>query len=121
MDFIQEKYIVYVKTDSQNRIIVVNSSEFLAETKGWTKIDEGFGDKYHHAQGNYFEKPIYTLDGVARYKLVDGKPQERSSEEIEADKPKPPEPQPTVAELMEQLTQTQIALTEVYEMMLTNG
>lgn len=121
MNFIQENYIIYVKIDEQNRIIVINSNAFLNDTESWIKIDEGIGDKYHQAQGNYLDKSIYTDDGVPRYKLVDGKPVERTSEEIEADKPEPPAPQPTVQELQEQLTQTQLALTEVYEMILAGG
>lgn len=122
MDFIQENYIVYVFADDQNRIIGINSSAFIsADTAGWTKIDEGLGDKYHHAQNHYLDKSIYTADGVPRYKLADGKAVERTEEEINADKPKPPKPQPTVKELQEQLLQTQLALTEIYEMMLAGG
>ena len=49
-----EKYIVYVRADEAGRIVEINSSAFLADTAGWTAIDEGYGDKYHHAQGNYF-------------------------------------------------------------------
>ena len=47
-----EKYIVYVRADEAERIVEINSSAFLADTAGWTAIDEGYGDKYHHAQGN---------------------------------------------------------------------
>lgn len=79
---IQDNYTVYVKIDEQNCIIAINSSAFLDSTENGIKIDEGLGDKYHHAQGNYFDKPIYTNDGVPRYKLVDGNPIERTSEEI---------------------------------------
>lgn len=102
MDFMQENYKVYVTTDNQNCIIAINSSAFLDNTESWIKIDEGLGDKYHHAQGNYFDKPIYTDDGVPRYKLVDGKAVERTSEEIESDKPKLPLPQPTITDLMKE-------------------
>lgn len=102
MDFLQEKYKVFIKTDNQNRIIAINSSAFLDNTESWIKIDEGLSDKYHHAQGNYFDKPIYTDDGVPRYKLVDGKAVERTSEEIEADKPELPLPQPTITDLMKE-------------------
>ena len=79
-------YIVYVRTDEKNRIIEINSSAFLTDTTGWTQIDEGAGDKYHHAQGNYFSQPIYTADGIPRYALADGAPVLRSEEEIEADR-----------------------------------
>ena len=46
-------YKVYVKTDSTGRIVSVNSDAFLPDTAGWTQIDEGEGDKFMHAQGNY--------------------------------------------------------------------
>ena len=79
-----ETYIVYVKTNASSYIIGVNSSDFLQDTAGWLKIDSGYGDKYHHAQNNYFPKPIYTESGAYRYKLVDGKPVECTPEEIAA-------------------------------------
>ena len=77
-------YIVYIKTGDANRITTVNSSAFLTDTTGWVEIDRGYGDKYHHAQGNYFPLPIITLGGAYRYKLVDGKPLECTAEEIAA-------------------------------------
>lgn len=79
-------YIVYVRTDERDRIIEVDSDAFLNDTAGWTAIDEGLGDKYHHAQGNYFDGGLYTDDGIPRYKLADGAPVLRSDEEIEADR-----------------------------------
>ena len=88
----QENYIVYVRTDEQGRILEANSSAFLKDTIGWTAIDEGLGDKCHHAQGNYFDS-LYTDDGIPRYKLADGAPVLRSDEEIEADR------QPNIADL----------------------
>lgn len=77
-----EPYIVYVKTDNSGYITAINSSTFLLDTTGWTEIDSGYGDKYHHAQGNFFPKPIRTMGGAYRYKLVDGKPVECTAEEI---------------------------------------
>lgn len=89
-------YKVYVRTDSAGCIISVNSDAFLQDVEGWTQIDEGEGDKYHHAQGNYFPQPVMTDDFVPRYKLVDGKAVERTAEEIQADidaiPPPPPDP-----------------------------
>ena len=90
-------YHVYVQTDEQGRIIAVNSSAFVPESWG-TEIDSGFGDKYHHAQGNYFPGGVYTDDGIPRYKLVEGKAQERTEEEIQADRDAIPAPPPTVQE-----------------------
>lgn len=78
-------YIVYVKLDDASRIMAINSSAFLPNTEGWTEIDSGFGDRYHHAQGNYFDKPICDERGVCRYKLADGQPVERSTEEMDKD------------------------------------
>lgn len=77
-----ETYLVYVKTNSSGYITAVNSSAFLPDTTGWTEIDSGCGDKYHHAQGNYFPLPITTDGDAYRYKLVDGKPVECTAEEI---------------------------------------
>ena len=95
-----EPYHVYVQTDEQGRIIAVNSSAFVPAEWG-AEIDSGFGDGFHHAQGNYFPQPIYTHDRIPRYKLVDGAAQERTEEEIEADRAAIPEPviPPTNAEL----------------------
>ena len=76
------EYIVYVKVNESGYITAVNSSEFLTDTADWVEIDSGYGDKYHHAQGNYFPESIYT-DGYAyRYKLVDRKVMECTLEEI---------------------------------------
>lgn len=75
-------YIVYVKPNSNGYITAVNSSAFLTDTADWMEIDSGYGDKYHHAQGNYFPQPIRTIGGAYRYKLVDGKVAECSVEEI---------------------------------------
>lgn len=75
-------YIVYARTDSNGYITTVNSSAFLTDTTGWVEIDRGYGDKYHHAQGNYFQQPIITMGGAYRYRVVDGKPVECTAEEI---------------------------------------
>ena len=86
-----DDYIVFVNSNASGYITEVNSSAFLPDTTGWVAIDKGFGDKYHHAQNNYFDQPIRTKSGVYRYKLVNGKPVECTGEEIaaqeEANKP----------------------------------
>lgn len=78
-------YKVYVQTDSDNRIRSINSDAFLDDISGWALIDVGYGDKYHHAQGHYLEKSLIDDRGIYRYKLVDGKVQERTQAEMDAD------------------------------------
>lgn len=78
-----ETYKVYVKTTSDGYIDDINSSCFLLDTTGWVEIDEGSGDKYHHAQGNYFDKLLRTIYGAYNYKLVNGAIEECTEDEIE--------------------------------------
>ena len=82
MEFAMNPYIVYAKTDSCGHITAVNSSAFLTDTIEWVEIDSGYGDRYHHAQGNYLPKPIITDSWAYRYKLVDGMITECSASEI---------------------------------------
>ena len=56
-----DPYIVYVRIDDMDRIISINSSAFLTDTSGWIEIDRGFGDKYHHAQGNYLSASLFLI------------------------------------------------------------
>ena len=107
-------YIVYANTNSVGYITAINSSAFLPDTTGWTKIDSGYGDKYHHAQGNYFPLPIITMGGAYRYKLVEGKPVECTAEEIaaqeEALKPVPAPSLENRVEVLESTTDDMILL-----------
>lgn len=101
------EYIVYIKANSGGYIIAINSSAFLAVTTGWVEIDSGNGDRYHHAQGNYFEKPIRTPGGAYRYKLVDGKPVECTAEEIaKQEEALKPVPTPTLESRVDALETT---------------
>lgn len=87
-------YEVYALTDKEGRIININSSAFLhewAEDVGWVKIDEGYGDKYHHAQGNYLPKAIRDERGIYQFKLVNGQVVERTQAEMDADWEEPKE------------------------------
>ncbi len=103
----EDKYTVYVRTDAADSIVEINSSTFLSDTEGWTAIDEGYGDKYHHAQGNYFALPLYGPDGCANYKLADGAPVERTETEKAAEIAARPTPEPTQLDRVE----AQIAYT----------
>lgn len=95
---VKEGYVVFVLVDDSGRIISINSDAFLADTTEWVQIDEGIGDRFHHAQNNYLPKPIYDERGIPRYKLVDGEVVERTPEEMDADYT-PPEDVKTNAEL----------------------
>ena len=59
-------YKVFIKTDSQNRVTAINSDAFLTDLTNWTQIDEGEGDAFHHAQGNYLPKSLTTEQGIYR-------------------------------------------------------
>lgn len=98
-------YKVYIRRDDAERIIDVNSDAFLTEYNGWVQIDEGTGDRYHHAQGNYFPAILYDDRGIPRYAYVpDGSPKwrERTQEEMDADYV-PPVSQPSAEELLDAL------------------
>ena len=95
---------VYVITNGYGYITAVNSSAFLEDVSGWTEVDSGAGDKYHHAQGNYFPLSIMTDGGAYRYKLVDGVPVECTPEEIQAQEAaNQPEQVPTLLDEVESL------------------
>ena len=103
MEF-ENPYIVYVKTNSNGYITAANSSAFLTDTADWVEVDQGYGDKYHHAQGNYFPESIITMGGAYRYKLVDGKPMECTAEEIvKQEEALKPVPAPTTDDVLNAL------------------
>ena len=68
---------VYIKSNENHEITEVGSSVFIEDTTGWTLIDEGSGDKYVHAQNNYFEKPLRDEEGNYNYLFINGKVYER--------------------------------------------
>ena len=76
---------VYIKTDDKNRVTAISSEIFISDTTGWTEIDRGDGDRYVHAQGNYFPKPLTTPEGYYRYKYDNGNVIERFDNEINSD------------------------------------
>lgn len=89
----RKPFAVYIKVDDRGYVTDINSSEFLRNPTGWVKIDEGYGDKYHHAQGGYLPEALYTDSNVYRYKYADGAIAECTAEELaeqEANLPAPP-------------------------------
>ena len=108
-----EKSKVYVLPDAEGRITRIDGGYTLSNIKdieNWVLIDEGYGDRYNLCQGNYFDKPLCDERGIYRYKLVDGKPVERTQEEMDADYV-PPEVKPTDAERILQLESEKKLLT----------
>lgn len=90
-------YKVLVQTDDMERVTAINSNAFVSGD-GWAQIDEGAGDRYHHAQNNYLQKPLMDERGVYRYKLVDGMVVQRTQREMDADFAARPAPPPTTEE-----------------------
>lgn len=114
-------YKVYIRRDDAERIIDVNSDAFLTEYNGWVQIDEGTGDRYHHAQGNYFPGPLYGERGIPRYAYVkDGSPKwrERTPEEMDADYV-PPEPEPPLGDRVDAVEIKTGDLEEALDMILS--
>ena len=72
-EIIEQPIKVYVKVNTNNEIVAVGSSIFIDNLTDWIYIDEGFGDKYSHAQSQYFDKPLMNEDGNYNYKLVGNK------------------------------------------------
>ena len=105
-----EPYKVYIQTDDAGRVTAIQSSAFLIDTDGWALLDSGYGDRYHHAQGNYLRGPLMDERGIWRYKLVDGQPVERTAEEMDADYSARPAPPPTTEERMNNVEQRTDAL-----------
>ena len=101
----EQPYKVLVCVDDAGRVVAINSSAFITDMSDWTEIDSGWGDKFHHAQGNYLSGPLMDERGVYRYKLVDGKPIERTAEEMDADYI-PPEQRPTTEQRVDALETT---------------
>ena len=52
-----------MKINDAGYITDVNSDIFIKEFEEWIKIDEGCGDKFAHAQSNYFKMPIVDESG----------------------------------------------------------
>lgn len=110
----EDKYIVYVRVNELGYIVEINSSAFISDTTGWIEIDSGYGDKYHHAQGNYFPQPLYGVRGCANYKLENNIPVKRSDKEKEAEIANRPAPMPSYNDRV-------AALEEAMLVMLSRG
>lgn len=70
---IEKPVKVYIKINSNNEVVEINSEIFIQDLTNWVYIDNGFGDKYAHAQSQYFDKPLMSEDGIYNYKYINGK------------------------------------------------
>lgn len=85
MNIIKSK--VYVKTDEKYNIIQCEGGYTTpSDLSGWVQIDEGIGDKFNLCQTHYFEEGLYSVDGLPKYKLVDGIPLLRTDDELNKDR-----------------------------------
>lgn len=118
MEFEMQPYKVYIKIDEQKRVIEINSDAFITLTDEWIYIDEGYGDKYHHAQGNYLPGPLCDNRGRYNFKYINNEILERSEDEKALDYSKPEIPDATntletrVASLEAQLASYEVAYME---------
>ena len=106
---------VYAKVDSNNRILAIDGGYTISNIKDfseWIFIDEGTGDRYNLCQGNYLPKPIMDERGIYRYKLLKGKPAERTQEEMDKDYNNRPLPPPTQMDIIEAQTMYTAMMTD---------
>jgi hypothetical protein len=113
-----EIYKVFVLTDEAGRIIDVSSDAFLDNPEGWAQIDEGKGDRFLHAQRNYFPLSIMDGLGVYRYKLQNGAPVKRTAEEMDGDYIAP-EPDSDLAAQVAELRESNRQLQEALDLLLS--
>ncbi len=71
-EYFNESIKVYIKVNEKNDITRIGSSIFLNDVSGWIKIDEGYGDKFAHAQSQYFDKPLQSENGKFNFKYING-------------------------------------------------
>ena len=106
-------YKVLVQVDGASRVTAINSDAFISNETGWTVVDVGTGDRYHHAQNNYLTYPLIDDRGVYRYKFVDGMVVQRTQTEMDTDYANQPDPEPSKEEKEKTLANAKIqALTD---------
>ena len=113
-----QTYKVYARVDAAGRILAIDSDAFLPDPSGWVLIDEGVGDRFHHAQGHYLGL-IMNDNGVPMFKLVDGVIMRRTAAEMEAEtmpEEETPSLEERLAELEEQNEMLMGCILEMSEM-----
>ena len=119
MEF-EMKSKVYIRNDAEGRILRCEGGYTTpSDLTGWTKIDEGTGDKYNLCQSHYCAGGLYTIDGIPSYRWDGTQAVERTEEELKADRAARPAPPPTTSErisiLEEQLVQADETAISLYE------
>ncbi len=112
---------VLVKINENAEITKITSSVFDSEDD-YIIIDSGNGDKFAHAQNQYLEKTIKDIYNRYNYQYVNNEVIEVVHGEYVAPDPEPTEVEILQAEneeLKDELTNTQLAIVEIYELMLT--
>ena len=98
---------VYMVADSMDRVIQIEgeySLSNIADLSSAILVEEGtLCDRLNHAQNSYLSKPLYTDDGILRYKWTGSEIVERTEEEMEADRAARPAPPPTTEEVLLEL------------------
>lgn len=116
-----QKSKVYVLLDEKSRVLRCEGGYTMSnidDVSQWTCIDEGTGDRYNLCQSNYFDKPLMTMNGAYRYKLVDGQVVECTPEEIAAqEEANKPEAVPSTEDRLKELeSQNQMLMECLLEM-----
>ena len=118
-----QKSKVYALLDEKSRVLRCEGGYTMSnidDVSQWTCIDEGTGDRYNLCQSNYFDKPLMTMGGAYRYKLVDGNPVECTQEEIaQQEEALKPVPTPTLESRVEVLEIDASETREALEMILS--
>ena len=71
-EIIEQPIKVYIKINENNEIIEVGSNIFIKDLTGWIEIDSDYGDRYAHAQSQYFDKSLINEFGKYNYKYENG-------------------------------------------------
>jgi len=82
---VNKTYQVFVRADRQGRVVEIASSAYRPDEEGFVQIDEGPGDRFRHAQGNYLPGGLTDGRGVYRYALRGGVLTACSQEEMDED------------------------------------
>lgn len=73
MEEMKQPIKVYVKVNADGYVTEINSEIFIKDFTDWIEIDKGFGDRFAHAQSQYFDKTLMDENGNYNYKFINGK------------------------------------------------